>query len=90
MIRVQVEIAVAVVGDVVAEKAAPILQMHKMRVQQHKKMKIQKNQLHIAVAAVVISAVEQALSPLNVRINEFPLSPMRLLELIDQATQPTQ
>ncbi len=44
----------------------------------------------IAVAAVVISAVEQALSPLNVRINEFPLSPMRLLELIDQATQPTQ
>ena len=41
----------------------------------------------IAVAAAVISAVEHALAPLNVRINEFPLSPMRLLELIDQATQ---
>ncbi len=44
----------------------------------------------IAVAAAVISAVEHALAPLNVRINEFPLSPMRLLELIDQATQKTQ
>ncbi|WP_341668758.1 xanthine dehydrogenase family protein molybdopterin-binding subunit [Alcaligenes sp. SDU_A2] len=44
----------------------------------------------IAVAAAVISAVEQALAPLNVCINEFPLSPMRLLELIDQATQKTQ
>ena len=44
----------------------------------------------IAVAAAVISAVEHALAPLQVRINEFPLSPMRLLELIDQATQKTQ
>lgn len=38
----------------------------------------------IAVAAAVIAAVENALSPLHVQINEFPLSPMRLVELIDQ------
>jgi hypothetical protein len=54
MIHEQVEIAVAVVVDVVAEKAVPILQMHKMRIQLHKKMKILKNQLHIAVAVAVV------------------------------------
>lgn len=44
----------------------------------------------IAVAAAIIAAVEQALASLQVRINEFPLSPMRLLELIDQAGGSTQ
>jgi len=39
----------------------------------------------IAVAASVISAVEDALSSLGVQVNEFPLSPVRLLELIDLA-----
>lgn len=32
----------------------------------------------------VISAVEDALSPMGVRINEYPLSPERLLEIIDE------
>ena len=35
--------------------------------------------------AEVISAVEDALSPFNVRITQVPLSPMKLLELIDAA-----
>lgn len=39
----------------------------------------------IAVAAAVISAVEDAVLDLGVHINEFPLSPIRLLELIDKA-----
>ena len=43
----------------------------------------------IAVAAAVISAVEDAVSKLGVRVNEFPLSPVRLLELIDQAQTDT-
>ena len=39
----------------------------------------------IAVAAAVIGAVEHALSEFGVRITEFPLTPVRLLELIDAA-----
>src|SRR5690606_5354918 len=39
----------------------------------------------IAVAAVVIGAVEHALHERAVRITEFPLTPVRLVELIDQA-----
>jgi carbon-monoxide dehydrogenase large subunit len=38
----------------------------------------------IPAAAAIISAVEDALSPFNVRILETPLSPERILELIDQ------
>jgi carbon-monoxide dehydrogenase large subunit len=34
--------------------------------------------------ACVISAVEDALKPLGVKVNEYPLSPERLLELIDE------
>jgi len=33
--------------------------------------------------ACIISAIEDALRPLGVKINEYPLSPERLLELID-------
>jgi CO/xanthine dehydrogenase Mo-binding subunit len=33
----------------------------------------------------VAEAVEDALSPLGVRIREMPLSPNRILELIDEA-----
>jgi aerobic carbon-monoxide dehydrogenase large subunit len=36
----------------------------------------------IPAAAALISAVEDALSPFNVRIAQYPLSPMTLLELI--------
>lgn len=43
----------------------------------------------IAVAAAVISAVEHAVADLGVQVNEFPLSPVRLLELIDQAQTAT-
>jgi carbon-monoxide dehydrogenase large subunit len=40
----------------------------------------------IPAAAALISAVEDALSPFNVRIGHFPLTPMRLVEMI-QASQ---
>lgn len=39
----------------------------------------------IPAAAGVIAAIENALQPLDVRIVEHPLSPQRLLELIDEA-----
>ncbi|MFA7680132.1 MAG: xanthine dehydrogenase family protein molybdopterin-binding subunit [Pigmentiphaga sp.] len=42
----------------------------------------------IAVAAAVIGAVEHALAEHAVRIAEFPLTPVRLLELIDNAAVP--
>ena len=35
--------------------------------------------------ACVISAIEDALKPFNVKINEYPLSPERLLCLIEEA-----
>ena len=38
----------------------------------------------IPVIACVISAVENALGPFNVRIREAPLSPIRILEMIDE------
>jgi hypothetical protein len=31
-----------------------------------------------------VSAVEDALKPLGVKINEYPISPERLLQLIDE------
>ncbi len=34
--------------------------------------------------AAVVSAIEDALAPLDVRLYEFPLGPHRLWELIDQ------
>ena len=37
--------------------------------------------------ACIISVVEDALKPLGVKINEYPLSPERLLELIDERRQ---
>lgn len=40
----------------------------------------------IPVAAALISAVEDALRDYGVKINEFPLTPVRLLELIGKAT----
>ena len=39
----------------------------------------------IPVAALVAEAVEDALSPLGVRVREMPLSPNRILELIEEA-----
>lgn len=39
----------------------------------------------IPVAAALISAVEDALRDYGVKINEFPLTPVRLLELISEA-----
>ena len=39
----------------------------------------------IPVAAALISAVEDALKDYGVKINEFPLTPVRLLELIGEA-----
>jgi aerobic carbon-monoxide dehydrogenase large subunit len=38
----------------------------------------------IPVIACVISAVENALGPFNVRIREAPLSPIRILEMIEE------
>ncbi len=34
--------------------------------------------------ATIVSAIEDALKPLGIKINEYPLSPERLLELIDE------
>jgi len=34
--------------------------------------------------ACIVSAVEDALKPLGVKLNEYPLSPERLLQLIDE------
>jgi carbon-monoxide dehydrogenase large subunit len=34
--------------------------------------------------ACIVSAVEDALKPLGVKINEYPISPERLLALIDE------
>jgi aerobic carbon-monoxide dehydrogenase large subunit len=39
----------------------------------------------LPVTAAVIGAIEHALAPLRVRLNESPLSPVRILELIEQA-----
>ena len=36
----------------------------------------------IPAAAALISAVEDALAPFNVRIGQVPLTPMRLVEMI--------
>jgi carbon-monoxide dehydrogenase large subunit len=41
----------------------------------------------IPVAAAVIAAVEDALAPFGVRINEAPISPVRIVELIEAARQ---
>jgi hypothetical protein len=54
MNHARAEIAVAVEGDVVAEKVALTRLKHRVRIQQLKKMKILKNQLHIAAAAVAV------------------------------------
>jgi len=43
----------------------------------------------IPVAALVAEAVEDALAPYDVRINEMPLSPARLRELIDESRPAT-
>jgi len=40
----------------------------------------------IAVAPAVIGAVEHALAGYGVRLTEFPLTPVRLVELLDQAS----
>lgn len=40
----------------------------------------------VPVAAAVIGAVEHALADIGVRVAEFPLTPVRLLELIDRAS----
>ena len=39
----------------------------------------------IPATACVISAIEDALSPLGVTLAEYPLSPQRLVELIEKA-----
>ena len=39
----------------------------------------------IPAAAVIVSAVENALAPFAVRIGEAPISPVRIVELIDAA-----
>jgi carbon-monoxide dehydrogenase large subunit len=39
----------------------------------------------IPATACVISAIEDALSPFGVTVNEYPLSPERIIELIDRA-----
>lgn len=42
----------------------------------------------IPAAAAIVSAVENALSPFGVRIMEAPISPVRIVELIEQARAP--
>jgi carbon-monoxide dehydrogenase large subunit len=39
----------------------------------------------IPAAAAVVNAIEDALQPFGVRITRFPVSPARLLDLIDKA-----
>ena len=39
----------------------------------------------IPVPGAIVSAIEDALGPIGVRIAEFPLSPARLYDLISQA-----
>jgi carbon-monoxide dehydrogenase large subunit len=39
----------------------------------------------IGSIAAILSAVEDALSPFNIRINEAPISPQRIVELIAQS-----
>ena len=39
--------------------------------------------------ACIVSAVEDALKPLGVKLNEYPLSPERLLALIDEKRSAT-
>ena len=41
----------------------------------------------IPAAAALISAVEDALTPFNVRIGQVPLTPMKLVEMIRSAAQ---
>jgi aerobic carbon-monoxide dehydrogenase large subunit len=43
----------------------------------------------LPATAAIIAAVENALSPFGVRINEAPISPMRIVELIRQAAPET-
>jgi aerobic carbon-monoxide dehydrogenase large subunit len=38
----------------------------------------------IPVTAAIMSAIENALTPFNVRINQTPIGPERVLELIDK------
>jgi carbon-monoxide dehydrogenase large subunit len=40
----------------------------------------------IPVAPAIVSAIEDALSPWNIHLAEAPVSPVRLLELIDAST----
>jgi carbon-monoxide dehydrogenase large subunit len=40
----------------------------------------------IPVTAAIVSAIENALTPFNVRINQTPIGPERVLELIEQGT----
>jgi carbon-monoxide dehydrogenase large subunit len=42
----------------------------------------------IPAAAVLMSAIEDALSPFNVRIGQMPLSPVKIVELIRAAKNP--
>jgi carbon-monoxide dehydrogenase large subunit len=40
----------------------------------------------IAAPAAIVSAIEDALSPLRVRIRDLPVTPVRLRDLIEAAT----
>ena len=42
----------------------------------------------VPAAAAIVSAIEDALSPWNVRINEYPVTPMLVMELIKAAEKP--
>jgi carbon-monoxide dehydrogenase large subunit len=44
----------------------------------------------IPVAAAIISAIEHALTPLNIHITETPILPERLFALINQARSTTR
>ena len=39
----------------------------------------------VPAAAAIVSAIEDALSPWDVRINEYPVTPMLVVELIKSA-----
>ena len=45
---------------------------------------------NLVVGAAVVSAVEDALRPFGVQIDEAPILPERICELIDAARQDTQ
>jgi|SRR5579864_8129866 len=55
----------------------------------HRAAQVHKAAGTIPVAALVAEAIEDALAPFGVRVREMPLSPVRIRELIEEASSVT-